>query len=72
VDSTEGDLDAGGLHGGHFSGLDSARTPGLHIGDGTPRAFTCARLPADLICFLLEKTTNYFYIRTTADSGACE
>jgi hypothetical protein len=35
-------------------------TPGFQIRSGTPRAFTCARLPAVVNCCLLEETTLLF------------
>ncbi len=53
------ELDAGRRHRAVFGRLDSTRTPGLHTGDwhaACPRA----RLPAVLICCLVETTTFNF------------
>jgi len=43
--------------GGRFYNLDSVRTPGLHIRNGTLGAFTRA-VATVLICCLVETTTT--------------
>ena len=58
-------MDSSGRHGGPFDGLDSVRTPGLHIENGTACAFTRAVASrGDLR--LLEETTFCLYIRLIA------